>query len=308
MNIAIIGVGGVGGYFGGKLAKAFEKDKSVKIYFIARGKHLEAIKENGLILESDDGAFICKPTLATDNISDLPEIDLFLICVKSYDLKKAAFDLKDKISDKTMILPLLNGADIYERIRKVINNGIVFPACVYVGTHIENPGKIKQKGGSRTIHFGNDPNDDFVDENIFEIFQKANIMYNWNEKPFVEIWSKYIFIASFGLVTAAFDKTLGEVLDSYELRKNVENIMKEIYQISEKKEIGLPVTIVEESLKKGEKFPFETKTSFQRDYEIADKPDERELLGETVIRMGKELGVKIETTEKIYDIIQKTKK
>ena len=117
-----------------------------------------------------------------------------------------------------MILPLLNGVDIYERIRSsIINNGIVFPSYVYVGTHIARPGKVKQRGGACIILFGKDPENDYVDQKLFELLKKSNINYNWTDNPYIEIWSKFIFIASFGLVTANFNKTIDEVLQSEKL-------------------------------------------------------------------------------------------
>src|SRR4030042_2574149 len=171
MNMAIIGIGGVGGYFGGKLTQLLKDDKDLNIYFIARNRHLTEIKKNGLILDTDEGQLTCVPTSATDNISELPLLDLCLICVKSYDMENILVQLKSKITDKTMILPLLNGVDIYERIRSVIRNGVVFPSCVYVGTHIEKPGKVTQRGGTCTIHFGKDPENDYVDPGLFDLFQ-----------------------------------------------------------------------------------------------------------------------------------------
>ncbi len=307
MNIAVIGTGGVGGYFGGKLAQLLLVDKSLKIYFIARGRHLEEIKKNGLILDADEGQLICRPTSAADDISELPELDICLICVKSYDLYNVLIRLKSKITDKTMILPLLNGVDIYERVRSVIKNGIVFPSCVYVGTHIEKPGKVTQRGGACTIHFGKDPLNKNPDPLIFELLQKANIKYSWTDDPYAEIWSKFIFIASFGMVTANYDKTLGEVMKSEELSGYVKDIMNEIYQIALKKKISLPAAIIEDSYMKGNKFPPETKTSFQRDYEDKLRPDERDLFGGTIIRFGEQSGIKTGTTNRIYESLQKNK-
>ena len=305
MNIAVIGIGGVGGYFGGKLASLIDHENDIKVYFIARNSHLDEIKSNGLILDTDEGQIVCRPTLATDDISELPPLDLCLICVKGYDLENALVQLQPKVSDKTMILPLLNGVDIYERIRSIIQHGVIFPACVYVGTHIERPGKVTQRGGTCTIHFGGDPKNDYVDPRLFDLLKKANIKYSWTENPYLEIWSKFIFIASFGLVTANFDKTIGEVMQSEELSGYVKHIMVEIVDIAKAKQIGLPPTIVEDSYAKGNKFPFATKTSFQRDYKQKDKDDERDLFGGTIVRMGKQFGVKTNTTSSIYDLLQR---
>lgn len=307
MNIGVIGIGGVGGYFGGKLTQLMS-DHDLNISFIARGQHLNEIKNHGLILDTEEGEMICKPTLATDNIKELPTLDFCLICVKSYDLDNVLIQLNEKISQNTIILPLLNGIDICERIRKRIKIGIVLPSCVYVGTHIERPGKVVQKGGNCIIIFGKDPQNDYFDPKIFELFNEAQIKYKWINEPYIEIWSKFIFIASFGLVAASSNKSIGEVLSSEESSKNIKSIMNEIVNIAIKKGINLPSTIIDDSYEKGKKFPFETKTSFQRDIEITNKPDERDIFGGIIIRLGNELNISTDTTKKIYDIIQKKKK
>src|SRR5688500_4686710 len=147
-NVAVIGVGGVGGYFGGKLCQK----PDLNISFIARGEHLRTIQRDGLLLSTEaEGDLVCKPTLATDQITSLPRQDLILLCVKEFDLSAVLIELKPLISMQTIILPLLNGMDVYERIRRIISTAIVLPACVYVGTHIERPGKVNQRGGACKI-------------------------------------------------------------------------------------------------------------------------------------------------------------
>ena len=217
MNIAVIGVGGVGGYFGGKLTQLLRDDPDLKIFFIARGNHLVEIRKNGLLLDTDEHQIICKPTLATDDISELPALDLCLITVKSYDLEDVLIRLKPKITGSTIILPLLNGVDIYERIRSIIGNGNVLPSSVYVGTHIERPGKVTQRGGACTIVFGKDPRNGNDITVLTDTLKRANIRFSLSENPYVEIWGKFAFIAPFGLVTACYDRTIGEVMESEEL-------------------------------------------------------------------------------------------
>ncbi len=307
MNIAVIGVGGVGGYFGGKLTSLLRSGRGLRVYFIARGAHLEAIKAHGLLLDTDEGQTVCRPTRALEDIAELPRVDMCLLGVKGYSLREVLIPLATRIHDGSMILPLLNGIDIYERIRSVIPQGIVFPACVYVGTHIERPGKVTQRGGSCTIHFGRDPNNDFVNPRVFDMLRRSNIKYSWSEDPYTEIWGKFIFIASFGLVTANSGRSIGEVMRSEELSGQVKNIMTEIHSIAMKKRISLPASILEDSYAKGSAFPFELKTSFQRDYEDRDRPDERDIFGGAIIRMGRELGVDTPATEAVYESIQRNK-
>lgn len=303
MNVAFIGVGGVGGYFGGKMAQLL-KGTSVdfNLYFIARGAHLEQIRNNGLKLKtSDNDEIICNPTLATDNINELPQLDVCFICVKQYDLDICLNQLKDKAYKNTQIIPLLNGVDIYDRIRRIIRKGIIFPACVYVGTHIEGPGVVSQSGGSCTIIFGKDPNNKEVEpSDICNLMSKANIKFQWSENHIEEIWSKYIFIAAYGLVTASENKTLGEVFEDKELSSKVLGIMNEIVSISKVEGVNLPEDIVEKAYNKAKNFPFNAKTSFQRDYERKISRDERELFGQTVIDLGKKHNISTPVVENVY--------
>lgn len=312
MNIGIIGVGGVGGYFGGKLVKLLDQNsiQDLKIYFIARNKHLEEIKNNGLILSTvDEGEIICRPTLATDNFDELPELDLCLICVKSFDLNNALNKLESKITNSTNIIPLLNGVDIYERIRSVISKGIIYPSCVYVGTHIERYGKVTQDGGSCTILFGQDPGHlGIVPQRVLELFNLANIKCQWCDSPYQEIWSKYIFISAYGMVTASENKTLGQILEDEELSKMVKGIMQEVYEVAKSQGVNLASNIVEDSFNKGKNFPYETKTSFQRDFEQKNKPDERELFGDTIIRLGAAKGVRTLYTKLVNDKLKRVSK
>ena len=304
MNIGFIGVGGVGGYFGGKLSKLLDdKLLDINLYYVARGKHLAEIRKNGLKLKtSDSGDFICIPTLATDNFNELPILDVCFICVKQYDLENTLKNLLNIIDDNTQIIPLLNGVDIYDRIRKVIKKGIVFPSCVYVGTHIESPGVISQNGGSCTIIFGEDPQNKQANPKwVCEIMKKANIKYQWSSNNVEEIWSKYMFIAAYGLVTASENKTLGQVFEDEEASRKVLSIMNEILCISKAEKVNLPDDIIEKSYDKAKGFSYETKTSFQRDYEIKDKPNEKELFGQAIIDLGQKHNIPTPITKMVYE-------
>jgi 2-dehydropantoate 2-reductase len=304
LNVCVIGVGGVGGYFGGKLAHAFSSkpDSSVNIFFVARGKHLEAIKQNGLVLKSSEfGSISCRPTLATESMEDLPPIDLFLICVKGYDLMAVATSMRDQIKQNTVILAPLNGADIRERLREKIRTGMILPACVYISSRIEEPGVVVHIGKAAKMIFGRDPDrPDYTPDELFRLFEKASIDYEWKEDANPAIWEKYMFIASFGLISARYNRTLGEILEEPSLREEVVRIVKEIWAIALKKNIGLPDGIVDLSLKKATIFPRDTQTSLQKDIHQKKGKSELDLFGGTIIDLGKKLGLPTPTTNKIY--------
>lgn len=305
-NIAFIGVGGVGGYFGGKITQLLKTQKDINIYFVARGNHLEAIKKDGLTLVTkSEGIMKSYPTKVTDDFNELPILDICFICVKQYDLENVLMKLSTKLDEKTKIVPLLNGIDVYNRIRKIIKLGIIFPACVYVGTHIKEAGIVEQNGGACTIIFGKDPNHKNIDANgVCNLLYLSKIKYEFSPKYIEEIWSKYIFIAAYGLVTASENKTLGEVYQDFNSSMKVKEIMSEIVAISKAENINLPLDIVEISFNKAADFPYKTKTSFQRDFEIEDKPDERELFGQTLIDLAINHNISIPAIKSTYQIIE----
>lgn len=306
-KICVYGTGGIGGYFGGKIAHAIDSSAGTKYksYFIARGAHLEVIKRDGIKVITPEQTIIGKPNQATDDIKEIPDLDLILICVKSYDLDKVVKSIESKVKDKTIVIPLLNGADIYDRIRVNLNSGFVLPACVYISTHIEKPGVVQQDGGDGRILFGKDPKyKTFDPDKVIRTFNDMGINCQWNENPFPAIWSKYIFIASFGLVSVHTGKCLGEIMEDAAAKEIVRAIMREIFNIAQEKGIEFPPNIIEEAINKANFFPYDTKTSYQRDVEFKGKLNEGDLYGGTIISEGKALGIPTPVTSSIYAEIQ----
>ena len=307
-RVCIYGTGGVGGYFGGRIAEAFTNPqfKDYRIYFIARGEHLQAIKQHGIVVKTPDRIISARPTRATNDIGEIPSPDLFLLCVKSYDLNQAFAAIKNVANENTIIIPLLNGVDIVERIRIVTDKSIVLPACLYLGTHIESPGVINQNGGNGVIIFGPDrKNPEYSGDNVKDFFQKTGLKYEWYDDPLPKIWEKYMFIAAFGLVTALTHESIGTIMKNDEHQNMVRSILEEIYTISRMKNINLQTDIVEKSMNKASNFPDEARTSYQRDIESRNRFNEGDLYGGAIIREGQALGVSTPITEAVYKKIAK---
>jgi 2-dehydropantoate 2-reductase len=308
MNICFFGVGGVGGYYGALITKYFNETGEGNTYFIARGKHKDAIMKKGLLLKKEGGKeeILVKPYFCTDDVNELPVFDIIVVSVKGYDLEDVTKQVS-KISDQnTVILPLLNGADIYERMRQHLKTGYILPSCVYLGTHIESPGVIFQKGGSCQISIGKDPlHPEYYPETLMDLFKKAGILIEFFEDVNVEIWKKFIFIASFALVTATHNKTIGEAANDGKLGILVKDIMQEIASVANALKILLPADIVETSFAKAAQFPFETKTSFQRDVEAKGRKSEWDLFGGTVIRYAERFNIPANNTKETLDNLLK---
>lgn len=301
-SVCIYGIGGVGGYFGGKMAYEIGKGKHImQVYFIGRGEHLKAVQQQGLKLITDQEEFSCFPHIATDNLRDIPVPDLYLLCVKGYDLANAVTLISKNISADTIILPLLNGVDIYERIRTSSEKGIVSPASVYVSSSIEKPGTVRQKGPAGHIVFGKDPKHlNYNYQYLIDFFNELGISNTWYDNPYPAIWEKYIFITAFSLMTAYSRKTIGGVLAEDKLKNMTENIMKEVVLVGKAKNIDFKQDIVEKTIQKAQAFPYETKTSFQRDYEKKKAKQEGDIFGGTLIRLAKEHHLPIPTITKVY--------
>ena len=238
----------------------------------------------------------------------LPALDLCLVCVKAYDLQNVSGRLRHCVSDATAVIPLLNGIDIYERMRQELDVARIFPACTYIGTHIASPGKIAQRGGDCKIQFGGDPQAPGIQpQSVFEMFARSGIAYEWFDDISSELWRKYIFIASLGIVQASFDKTLGQVMESPELSGNLQSVMEEIAALGRIKGIDLPQEIVDENCRRARTFSYKTKTSFQRDFEKAGQPDERDILTGTILRLGKRLGMDTPVSRELAEILEQRK-
>ncbi|MCR3955680.1 MAG: 2-dehydropantoate 2-reductase [Gudongella sp.] len=299
-RVCVYGLGGVGGYLGGMLADG-AKD-NYEVYFVARGKHLEETNKNGLILATPSkGEIQIHPTRAVDNVNDLPEMDYIFLTVKGYDLMEAVVDLNKISKVNTAIIAPLNGVDIYERIRSRLDRGVVLPSCIFVTSAMKEPGLVVHKGGTTLLVLGDDPQvEDYDPKELLEILRKAEVPYRWEEKPEITIWEKFIMFAPFALVTAYSGKSFGQVMEDVDLKNLIKSIMEEVEDLARAKGIPVKDSLVETYLGNAQFYPYETRTSYQRDIESGKGKDEGDLIGGTIIRLGKEHGVPTPEAENIY--------
>ncbi len=204
--MVIAGIGGVGGYFGGLLARNYYRSKNIEVYFYARGEHLNEIKKNGLKVVSTDLEFKASPKIATNDANEFGIVDYLIVCTKTYDLKKTIAQLHPCINHKTVILPLLNGVNNRERINKILPENVVCDGCVYIISRRTQPGVVVNSGNIRKLYFGldNQENDKLL--LLEKLFLEANIEAALSGKISSVIWEKYIFISSVATATSYFDK------------------------------------------------------------------------------------------------------
>ncbi len=299
MKIAIIGMGGVGGYYGGKLALKYAVSDDHQIFFIARGEHLGKIRKDGLKLITTEGDFTATPSLATDNPKELGPLDLIIFGVKGYDLENAARMITGNLHDNTVIIPLLNGVDNAERLKTVLNTGIIMNGCVYISTRIVSPGVVEHVGGPCALFFG--PEEGPIDRysGVETVMKDAGIKATLSDHITTDVWSKYIFVGPLGGITSMVNQPLGVIMENEEHRTMLEGLMKEVEAIAQARDIPLPKNIVQQSLNVASSFPYETRTSIQLDFEKG-KQTEMETFTGYVVRSGRKLGIKTPLHDVVY--------
>lgn len=299
MNIAVVGLGGVGGYFGGKLARRYAGSPEHRVIFVARGAHLEAIRRGGLLLKTVEGEYRVTPDLATDNPAEAGPCDLILLAVKEYALEAAAATLTPLLQDRTVVLPLLNGVDIADRLRSILPRGIVLSGGVYISTFIEEPGVVRQVGGSCQLVFGPDAGQAEAYRPLEALLKEAGIKAELMADIAVPLWSKYLFVSPMAGVTSLTGLSFGDVMADKKWRGMVRGLMEEIERLARAKGIGLPADCVERGIATVERFPPETKSSMQLDYAKGGRTELDLFIGYAV-RAGRALGVPIPLHEELY--------
>lgn len=300
-KITVVGLGGVGGYFGFKLAQHFKTNLEISISFIGRGATYETVKNNGLTLISPENTVdAVYPDRLVQHIAELPDTTIYLICVKEYDLENICQQLKPSVSADTIIIPLMNGVDIYERIRKIITVGKVLPSCVYVASHIKEKGTVEHKGNSGRIITGKDPeHPEFDPQSIIALLKAADIDITLKDDAFPDIWAKFFFIASFGLVSARYNQPIGQINENPELHLRAEKIMNEILAIAHASKIDIPAQIIEQTFQRASSFPYHTPTSLQLDVQSGKAHTELALFSGAILRLGQQYAIDVKETATI---------
>lgn len=304
MKIAIVGIGGVGGYYGGFLAKQYSGDEDVEIVFVARGAHLEQIKKKGLELITEKETFIVRPDVAVDMPSGCGIFDCVIFCVKAYGLEESAKLLSPSIDKNTVVISLLNGVDNADRLSAVLNKGKIFNGCVYIGSHIVRPGVVQQAGSMNKLYFGNESDDKTEANHIENILKEANIDAQYRTDIENIVWEKYVLISAFATATTFLDKTMRGVMASQKGNSLLDDLLTEVFRVSEAKGIKLPKNIRNEIIAKVSTFPPDIKTSMQMDFEKGNQTELETFTG-YIVREAKKLDISAPTYEKIYTALIK---
>ena len=287
MRFGIMATGGVGGYFGAMLARG-GKD----VAFIARGVHLEAIRKDGLRVESvASGEFSVREGIFTDSPAEAGVCDVILYCVKTTADDAAVPAIAPMVGADTVIINLQNGVAGEEKLAAVYGAERVMGGAAYIFTSIAAPGLIRQIGGPRRMVFGETGGGaSGRGDGILAELKDAEINAVYSEDIEAELWTKFIFICAVGGMTALTRSTLGEIM-AYEGTKNMmRETMREVYLVGRAKGVNLPDGADEARYRFLDEQNPASKGSLCHDLE-AGRRLEIDALCATVSRIGAEVGV-----------------
>ena len=299
MRIAVFGTGGVGGYFGGRLARAGED-----VTFIARSEHLRAIKASGLRVDSTDGDFVIYPAQATDDVSEVGEVDLVILGVKAWQAPEAARALRPVVGAHSTVLPLQNGVDAVSQLVNELGSQSVIGGLCRIVSYVVGPGHIRHAGFEPSVIIGEIDNrhTDRI-ARIEQVFRRAGLNVSIAKDIQVALWTKFLFIASFSGVGAMANAPAGVLRSDPKWRTHILNAMKEIYALAHARGVKLPPDSIDKVMSAVDGLPENATSSMQRDI-AAGKPSELESQNGAVVRMARAAGVEVPTHELIYETLR----
>jgi 2-dehydropantoate 2-reductase len=295
MKIAIMGTGGVGGYFGARLAVAGEN-----VWFVARGAHLSAIRRCGLHIESRLGDLEIKPAQATDDPAAIGPVDLVVFAVKLWDTEAAAVAAKPLVGADTAVLSLQNGVDAVERLSAVFGKARVIGGLCHIAAAICQPGVIRHTGTMARVTLGElDGSRSARLDAIAAACRKAGVETVVSDDIARAIWEKFVFLASFSGVTSLSRLPKGPIFADPECRKLFESAIAEAAAVARARGVRLPDDLVGKLMAFGDGLPAEMKSSMLGDLERGNRLELPWLSG-AVAQLGAASGVPTPVHQAIY--------
>jgi 2-dehydropantoate 2-reductase len=298
MRIAILGSGGVGGYFGGRLAAA-----GADITFIARGAHLAAMRQHGLRIDRPDGPLHVPQVNATDDTAAIGPVDIVFFTVKLYDTQSAIAALAPLIGPETLVISFQNGFDSVDLLSRAIGRPHVIGGTTYVSAVISEPGVIRYTAMGRLV-FGplNGPAPPLLRE-FHALCQQAGIDATLSERIVVDIWAKFVRLTVFSGMTSISRSPIGVIRTDPDLRRLMETALHESIHVARSKQIPVAHSIFTDSLSSLDALPPHTKASMLEDLERG-RPLELPWLSGAVVRIGQQVGVDTPTHGLIVSLLR----
>jgi 2-dehydropantoate 2-reductase len=295
MKIAIMGTGGVGGYYGGLLAQ-----QGHDVTFIARGKHLKAIQENGLQVKSIHGDFLVQPAQATDDTGQIGSVDLVVFCTKTYSIDESARQIQPMVGAETTVLPLQNGIDAAERIGGVVGMEHLLGGVTWISSAVEAAGVIKQISQFRRVVTGElDGQATARVQAVYKAFEETGITAELSENILKVLWTKFVFISTASSLGSLTRLPIGEYRSIPETRAMMTGLMQEVEAVARAQGVELGQDVVQKSLDFVDNAAPHIKPSMQLDVEAGRRSELESMIG-VIGRKGRELGVPTPVAEMVY--------
>jgi 2-dehydropantoate 2-reductase len=297
MKIAIFGSGGVGGYFGGRLAAAGED-----VTFIARGEHLAALRRDGLSIESPRGDVKLTSIAATDRPDAVGAVDVVLFTVKLYDVEGAAAALAPLVGPGTVVVTLQNGVDAVNMVSRHVARERLVAGAAYVMAVIAAPGRIRHTSAESLV-FGEA--DGSRSERLTALEAagvRAGLRASISPSIELALWTKFVRLATWSGMTAVTRSPVGVIRDDPALSAMMAAAFDEAIAVGRARGIAFPETIEEETMEMVRGFPFGSRSSMLEDLERG-RPLELAWLSGAVVRFGEETGIPTPTHRFITSVL-----
>lgn len=281
MKIGIIGAGGVGGYFGARLAVAGQE-----VAFVARGKHLEALTSDGLTVHSPAGD-LQLPVQATDSAAEIGVVDYVLVSVKTWQLPDVIETIRPLVGPDTAIITVQNGVEAPDQVAKVYGQDAVLPGAAEVIAYVESPGVIRHLGNGK-LNFGEWDNRATERTNrLSDAFEAAGLQANIPADIWAALWTKFLSVVPAGGLGTATGAGYGVLRTQPAMRQLLTEATGEIRDVAKARGIQLAEDVVERTLDWVDQLPPDGTTSLQRDL-TAGRPSELDAWTGAVVRLGRE--------------------
>ena len=299
MRIAVVGAGGVGGGFGAALAKA-----GADVTFIARGAHLAAMKNAGLIVSGPRGETHLVPTKATDDPAGIGTVDIVLFCVKLWDVESAGERIKPLIGPGTAVIPLQNGIDAHERLLPILGPRAVMCGVAQISSSITAPGEITQVGTFMRMIFGEfDGKKSQRGEDFLALCLQAGFDATLSEQILTDLWMKFIQLAANAGMTALARQPIGSLRDDPDIMPFFVAAFQETIAVGRAKGVTLPADALEQIIGFLQHLPAAMKASMALDLDRGNRLELPWLSGK-VAELGRRLGIPTPTHGMIYAMLK----
>ncbi|HEX5278745.1 MAG TPA: 2-dehydropantoate 2-reductase [Micropepsaceae bacterium] len=297
MKIVMMGSGGVGGFFGAKLAAG-----GADVHFVARGKHLNAMRTHGLTIEGPAPLHLAK-VQATDDPSSIGPADFVLVGIKLWDTASGIEQIRPIVGPNTCVISFQNGVLKDRYLREAFGDSRIMGGVAYMGTAIDRPGVIRQTGPMQRLLFGEfDGTPSARGQRLLDACMKGGIAAEFSPNIQREIWQKFVFLVGLSGTTTTMRTTIGPIRENAQTRAFLRDVMREVVAVGRAHGIDLPADYAEQRLALIDNVAYDMTSSMHHDLQHGNRLEVRWLSG-GVVELGDAVGVPAPLNRAIADIL-----